>query len=152
MQKICRCIGMSGACHAKCCYRTLKPLKVSAAWLKRQYDNAVKVTREDRWRRDGSQMLVNAKDHGTPKKTDLIYLLESPNYCSKDKSQGSLGTKGRICNSTSSQANGCEHLCCQRGYVTHEMDTNEHCNCKFKWCCEVKCDKCKVRKTEYRCK
>lgn len=35
------------------------------------------------------------------KKSDLVFLQMSPNYCEKDLSAGSLGTVGRNCNRTS---------------------------------------------------
>lgn len=36
-----------------------------------------------------------------PKKSELVFLQMSPNYCEKDLAAGSLGTVGRICNRTS---------------------------------------------------
>lgn len=152
MQQTCRCIGLSGACNAKCCYRTLKQLKVSTQWLKILYHNAVKVAFESRFKRDGSRLLVNAVTKDAPGKTDLIYLLDSPNYCLNDESTGSLGTRGRICNNTRESKGNCENLCCQRGYKTHLIMKIYNCKCKFHWCCEVECEECRKKFTEYRCK
>lgn len=36
-----------------------------------------------------------------PRRSDLVYLDASPNYCERDLSAGSLGTVGRQCNRTS---------------------------------------------------
>lgn len=36
-----------------------------------------------------------------PKRSDLVFLQPSPNYCEPDLAQGSLGTQGRYCNRTS---------------------------------------------------
>lgn len=36
-----------------------------------------------------------------PKKSELVFLQMSPNYCEKDTASGSLGTVGRLCNRTS---------------------------------------------------
>lgn len=36
-----------------------------------------------------------------PKRSELVYLQPSPNYCEPDLAQGSLGTQGRYCNRTS---------------------------------------------------
>lgn len=37
----------------------------------------------------------------SPRKSDLVFLQMSPNYCEKDLTAGSLGTVGRSCNRTS---------------------------------------------------
>ncbi|XP_036332207.1 troponin C-like, partial [Rhagoletis pomonella] len=37
---------------------------------------------------------------------------------------------------------GCGILCCGRGYNTKNIVVRERCNCKFHWCCQVKCDVC----------
>lgn len=36
-----------------------------------------------------------------PKRSELVFLQPSPNYCEPDLAQGSLGTQGRYCNRTS---------------------------------------------------
>lgn len=36
-----------------------------------------------------------------PKRSELVFLQPSPNYCELDLTQGSLGTQGRYCNRTS---------------------------------------------------
>lgn len=36
-----------------------------------------------------------------PKRSELVFLDSSPNYCEPDLAQGSLGTQGRYCNRTS---------------------------------------------------
>lgn len=36
-----------------------------------------------------------------PKRSELVFLQPSPNYCEPDLTQGSLGTQGRSCNRTS---------------------------------------------------
>ncbi|KAL0181082.1 hypothetical protein M9458_023488, partial [Cirrhinus mrigala] len=42
-----------------------------------------------------------------PMDTDLVYI-------------ENMGTQGRICNKTAQQANGCDLMCCGRGYNTHQ--------------------------------
>lgn len=50
-------------------------------------------------------------------------------------------------------ADGCNLLCCGRGYNTHQFNHVSHqCNCKFHWCCEVKCQTCTIKSEEYTCK
>ena len=153
MRLTCRCMGLSGACNAKCCFKTLQPLKTSVQWLKNKYHNAVKVNSSQRRKRDGSGKLVTA-NFKPPKQNDLIYLLDSPNYCNKDMYHGTIGTQGRLCNATGLEVSGehCERICCGRGYVKHRIIKTQKCNCKFTWCCDVSCEECRRHVTEYRCK
>ena len=134
--------------------------------LKEKFDGAHEVKQK---RRSGRRMLVpkyhRFKHHGD---IDLVYLVTSPDYCELDVKKGSLGTKGRECNpvSPSSPAHislsffilsfvhprfllqkskgidGCDLLCCNRGYTTRRERRTERCKCKFHWCCYVECEEC----------
>ncbi|XP_018653605.1 wnt related [Schistosoma mansoni] len=42
--------------------------------------------------------------------------------------QVKLGTKGRLCNSSSNYMNNCRHLCCNRGFITHHYYIMESCH------------------------
>ena len=86
---------------------------------------------------------------------------------SRWNSLGVLGTKGRLCNATSYDMDGCKLMCCGRGYQTVIQEVEEkvtfwnkilstkilthvisfQSNCKFVWCCKVNCD-VKIKKTE----
>lgn len=87
-----------------------------------------------------------------PGREDLIYSEESPDFCNPDRVTGSLGTAGRVCNSTSPGVEGCELLCCGRGYETRTTKTRVNCHCRFKWCCEVTCKICTVKKHVNTCR
>ena len=76
---------------------------------------------------------------------DLVYLKESPDFCERNLTLGSMGTQGRECNKTSKGVDGCDLMCCGRGYHTKIETVVDRCNCKFLWCCYVKCDECKKR-------
>lgn len=47
---------------------------------------------------------------------------------------------------------GCDLLCCGRGYNTHQYTRTVQCKCEFHWCCTVKCDTCTEKIEEYTCK
>lgn len=47
---------------------------------------------------------------------------------------------------------GCDLMCCGRGYNTHQFTKVTQCRCKFHWCCYVKCDTCSERTEQYSCK
>lgn len=49
-------------------------------------------------------------------------------------------------------ADGCDLLCCGRGYNTHQYTRVFQCQCKFHWCCHVTCNQCSERIEEYTCK
>jgi len=97
-----------------------------------------------------------------PRRADLVYLEQSPNYCEADWTVGSLGTRGRRCLRRTSRGNSttswdhegqdsCDILCCGRGYNTHQIWRKWKCECKFKWCCEVECRNCEERVEIYTC-
>uniref|UniRef100_A0A452EU75 Protein Wnt n=1 Tax=Capra hircus TaxID=9925 RepID=A0A452EU75_CAPHI len=83
---------------------------------------------------------------------DLVYIDPSPDYCVRNESTGSLGTQGRLCNKTSEGMDGCELMCCGRGYDQFKMVQTERCHCKFHWCCYVKCKKCTQVVDQFVCK
>uniref|UniRef100_A0A8C8S1F7 Protein Wnt n=1 Tax=Pelusios castaneus TaxID=367368 RepID=A0A8C8S1F7_9SAUR len=74
---------------------------------------------------------------------DLVYLVASPDFCDQNPRRGVFGTSGRQCNRTSHAMDGCELLCCGRGFRTTQGEVVERCSCKFRWCCSVKCKQCR---------
>ena len=127
--------------------------------LKEKFDGAHEVKQK---RKNGRRMLVTKfsrfKNH---KDTDLVYLVTSPDYCEYDVKKGSLGTSGRECDpvsvkrdifsckidqiflfQSSKGIDGCDLLCCNRGYTTRRERRTERCRCKFHWCCYVECEEC----------
>lgn len=90
-------------------------------------------------------------DHKPPTPKDLVYFEQSPGFCEKNLRLGILGTHGRQCNDTSIGVDGCDLMCCGRGYRTQEVTVVERCACTFHWCCEVKCKTCRTKKTIHTC-
>ncbi|XP_046661333.1 protein Wnt-7b [Homalodisca vitripennis] len=150
----CKCHGVSGSCSMKTCWKTLPPFRVIGDNLMRKYWRARPVVAMPSPK--GLALSVRrgraAQGVTTPKKSDLVFLEPSPNYCEKDLSAGSLGTVGRLCNRTSKGTDGCDLMCCGRGYNTHQFTKVSQCHCKFHWCCYVKCDTCSERTEQYSCK
>lgn len=112
----CKCHGISGSCTMKTCWKTLPTFRQIGDILMKKYYRARSVTanqtpkadREIQTRRMKPQkkihlVLIKGKmpTRKAPKKSDLVFLQMSPNYCEKDSAVGSLGTIGRICNRTS---------------------------------------------------
>ncbi|XP_039996692.1 protein Wnt-16 isoform X1 [Xiphias gladius] len=137
MSTDCRCHGVSGSCAVKTCWRTMAPFERVGVYLKERYERSVQVSDRSRRktrRKDQRRLPVD--------KHQLIFFNKSPNYCLEDRRRGVSGTRGRRCNRTSAGSDGCNLLCCGRGYNTHVVRHVQRCECKFVWCCYVRCRRC----------
>ncbi|XP_054721996.1 protein Wnt-7a-like [Uloborus diversus] len=163
MQTECKCHGVSGSCTMKTCWNTLPTFSKTGDYLMRRYyaakrvfallnpsKNSVSPTRKNRPLY--LRMRRSKRSHRKPRPRDLVYLEKSPNYCEADPMKGSTGTVGRLCNRTSRDTDGCDLMCCGRGYNTHQYVKTSQCNCKFHWCCYVDCNVCRERTELYSCK
>lgn len=146
----CKCHGVSGSCELKTCWRSIPPFREVGSALKDKFDGATEVEQ----RKIGSRLELVARNNQYKPQTeaDLVYLDASPDFCEPDTRTGSLGTQGRLCNKTSKAIDGCELMCCGRGFNTRRKSTVERCNCKFQWCCHVKCQRCRRDYEEYVCR
>ncbi|XP_060518209.1 protein Wnt-1 [Cylas formicarius] len=114
--------------------------------------NSIHTKRENRRKHKyGFQLKPFNPEHMPPGDKDLVYYEMSPGFCEKNPKLGIQGTHGRQCNDDSIGVDGCDIMCCGRGYRTHEVVVVERCNCTFHWCCEVKCDVCRTKKTIHTC-
>ncbi|XP_076336054.1 protein Wnt-16-like [Tachypleus tridentatus] len=147
MQRKCRCHGVSGSCELKTCWKKLPSFVEVGNYLKKKYDESVLISLKPRkrLRRRGKRKVPVRKD-------DLVYINKSPNYCIEDPANGIFGTSGRLCNKTSTGPDGCNLLCCGRGYNTQVVIHVNRCHCKFHWCCYVTCRKCTTEMEIYTCK
>ncbi|OWF36235.1 protein Wnt-7b-like isoform X1 [Mizuhopecten yessoensis] len=151
----CKCHGVSGACSLKTCWTTLPSFRRIGEHLYKKYNKSKMVVPYYATRNRIPTFLTlkrSKRAHAKPRRSDLVYLKKSPNYCDFNSSTGSLGTVGRKCNRTSSGTDGCDLMCCGRGYNTHQYTKTDQCHCKFHWCCYVQCRECSERTEEYACK
>ncbi|XP_068621535.1 protein Wnt-1 [Battus philenor] len=169
MRQECKCHGMSGSCTVKTCWMRLPSFRSVGDALKDRFDGASRVLmsntdvetpaqrndaashrapRRDRYR---FQLRPYNPDHKAPGLKDLVYLESSPGFCEKNPRLGIPGTHGRACNDTSIGVDGCDLMCCGRGYKTETKFVVERCNCTFHWCCEVKCKTCRTEKVVHTC-
>uniref|UniRef100_A0A914WVR4 Protein Wnt n=1 Tax=Plectus sambesii TaxID=2011161 RepID=A0A914WVR4_9BILA len=164
----CKCHGVSGSCTTKTCWKAVPPFEDVGRLLKAKYEHAMQVTVSQQGaallpsaidvrldepianRTRSSRMQKNPKER--VKRSELVFFEPSPDYCVRDPETGSLGTAGRRCNKTSTGADSCDLLCCGRGYDTKRVVVNEQCECKFVWCCEVKCHTCRRVVDIHTCK
>jgi len=110
----CKCHGVSGSCTMKTCWKTLPAFRQIGDSLMRKYSRAravkaVEVSSRPSRRGKNLQLVLRFKDSKhhllekkrTPRRSDLVFLQDSPNYCERDHATGSMGTVGRHCNRTS---------------------------------------------------
>lgn len=151
IEKVCKCHGVSGSCNMKVCWKRLPTFRRFGELLLNKYEGATQVNVLERKRNKSKRIKTIIPDLKKPTKTDLVFLDASADFCQENINYSIMGTKGRSCNPTSYGIDGCGILCCGRGYQTRISDVEEKCNCRFVWCCDVKCDICRYRKEEYIC-
>ena len=135
----CKCHGVSGSCSLKTCWHQLRPFREVGNYLKEKYDSATGV----RFNKRGTKLDRENMRVQRVTKNDIIYLDNSPDYCLPNIETGSLGTMNRRCKAGSYGTEGCSLMCCGRGYKTFKVTITERCDCKFHWCCHVKCKTCR---------
>ncbi|XP_059385818.1 protein Wnt-4a-like [Carassius carassius] len=141
MRVECKCHGVSGSCEVKTCWKAMPPFRKVGNIIKEKFDGATEVE----LRKVGTTKVLVPRNSQFKPHTDedLVYLDPSPDFCEHDpRSPGILGTAGRFCNKTSKAIDGCELMCCGRGFHTEEVEVVDRCSCKFHWCCYVKCKQC----------
>ncbi|XP_017303277.1 protein Wnt-10-like, partial [Diaphorina citri] len=180
MVEKCKCHGMSGSCEIRTCWHSAPSFRTVGEALKkkfshairvdqsnmgngmplvlpeytRRYDNTLRKIRPHRGNNDKNNRMKRGgpRKHLNRMKTELIYYQKSPNYCERDNDVDFPGTAGRYCNRTSAFAvDNCESLCCGRGYNLRREVKNLKCKCKFKWCCTVECETCRVEEWNAVC-
>lgn len=154
MNTTCKCHGVSGSCSTKTCWRQLAPFQTIGNKLKDKYKKSLKVVAHTNHAAPGKPQLVKIaknsnsgtrKNYLPPRRGDLIYIDESPNFCRKSKY--SPGTYGRICTKSN-----CDVMCCGRGYNIRTTEVKRRCQCQVKWCCTVHCKQCTSLEEIYMCK
>nr|BDP28884.1 Wnt3 protein [Cladonema pacificum] len=152
----CKCHGMSGNCNLKTCWLAQPKFSEIGRLLKDRYDSAHEMMHEFKVKKNKKKkfkrLVPKYKEYLPPSTLDFIYYEESPDYCVDNKMLGLSGTKGRECNITSSSVDGCELMCCNRGYNVDIVQETKSCKCKFIWCCQVQCQKCTQAVAKYTCK
>lgn len=146
----------------KTCWKELVQFSAIGEKLQSMYDKAVRVRLDRRtgrlikWsRRSESNPRVGAgkrrRTSSRPTMGNLVYLDPSPNYCLQSNRRETLGTTGRECKADVGGHGSCTELCCMRGFLPTRVLVVERCQCKFHWCCEVRCKQCSSYQTKHFC-
>lgn len=148
MRLECKCHGLSGSCVIRTCWMRMAPFRDISNRLKEHFDGAAKVIA----RNDGHSFMAEGLTIKPPTRHDLIYTDDSLDFCQFNAKTGSLGTRGRECNATSAGIDGCDLLCCNRGYDHKIIREKVSCRCTFKWCCDVTCSTCIEKRELFTCR
>ncbi|XP_064631758.1 protein Wnt-8b-like isoform X2 [Lineus longissimus] len=153
----CKCHGISGACTIKTCWQQLSEFRAVGSYLKKKYQRAKMVDFQD----GKLNIARNSERRMRISKTDLLYLESSPDYCRVNVTAGTYGTLGRECVRPLKKGDkldrwerrSCKFLCKTCGLRVKKKVIEDHvsCNCKFHWCCAVKCESCKETITKFAC-
>ena len=155
---VCKCHGLSGDCSIRTCWQQVSAFRGIGNYLKQRYRKAKFVNYFDGELRQGND--ARTRQLAVFSKKQLAFLQKSPNYCREDPILKIKGTKGRQCargknknDLTISERKSCRSLCRSCGYKVKgvTVQTSTTCNCKFRWCCKVKCDKCESKQNNYYC-
>ncbi|KAM9803681.1 protein Wnt-8b [Neosynchiropus ocellatus] len=158
MQKTCKCHGVSGSCTTQTCWLQLPEFREVGNYLKEKYNRALKV---DLLRGAGNSAASRgaiADTFSSISRKELVHLEDSPDYCLENRTLGLPGMEGRECvkkgkNLSKWEKRSCKRLCGECGLAVEERkaETVSSCNCKFHWCCAVKCEQCRKTVTKYFC-
>uniref|UniRef100_A0A914GVF1 Protein Wnt n=1 Tax=Globodera rostochiensis TaxID=31243 RepID=A0A914GVF1_GLORO len=161
----CKCHGVSGSCNLKTCWMQLPPIRQIGNILQAKYRQAKRIQINSRGNMqfdeplamlDASTATRHQRQQQQRRKnralTDLVFLDVSPDYCRIDRTDGTIGTQGRVCSNDPHASNSCDLLCCGRGFESHIEETVSKCNCKFQWCCHVVCETCRNVTQVFTCK
>ncbi|GCB70871.1 hypothetical protein scyTo_0010873 [Scyliorhinus torazame] len=135
---------MSGSCTVKTCWMRLPTFRTVGNVLKERFDGASRVIYGNKGsnrasRADKRHLEPEDPAHKPHAPQDLVYFERSPNFCTVNSKVGTAGTTGRACNNTSLGLDGCDLLCCGRGFQTLAERVTERCHCTFH-CKEIEWD------------
>ncbi|NXJ13136.1 WNT8C protein, partial [Odontophorus gujanensis] len=161
MKRACKCHGVSGSCSIQTCWLQLADFREIGNYLKMKYDQAHKLEMDKRRMRAGNSADsrgATAETFHHVHSTELVFLEDSPDYCTRNASLGHHGTEGRECLQTGKnlsqwERRSCRRLCTECGLRVEERRTEvvSSCNCKFHWCCTVRCEQCRQLVAKHFC-
>lgn len=165
LEKRCKCHGVSGSCSLQTCWTQLSDFRTIGRYLRKKYHIATQVDMSSGHLIQSNDIIEVEGGLMSPSKRDLVYLEDSPQYCHVNDTYGFPGTVGRECLKRNTDAiipegedsgflkDSCNRLCRSCGLAVRKTRVVEssNCNCKFMWCCSVKCDQCKRKVTKFTC-
>ncbi|EDO45513.1 predicted protein [Nematostella vectensis] len=150
LKRECRCHGISGSCSTRTCWRKLSSFAEVGQYLVEKYSTAKRVIFQNG---NFYELTMLGTRPISKKDNNFIYSESSPDYCQRNMTVGSAGVLGRECEGSKDELVRCRQLCDSCRFDTQEFTEikNTFCNCKFHWCCKVKCMTCKETTRKTRC-
>ncbi|XP_028405162.1 protein Wnt-8b-like [Dendronephthya gigantea] len=141
-KKVCKCHGSSSSCTTKTCMKKVEKFEKVADALWEKYHTALRVVYKN------GSLFDQVDKKVTKRRVELAYFTRSPNYCRPNRRLKIPGVEGRVCEAGSqNDLKKCTKLCesCGLKMKLKVVTRKEKCNCKFVWCCYVKCEECEKR-------
>ncbi|XP_066924133.1 protein Wnt-11-like [Clytia hemisphaerica] len=139
----CTCNGATAGCTVKFCHRRLVLMQDVANKLLNKYHNAVQTSRndfhDDNKSNTNKGTSLDIYKAETKHEKSLIYL-DNVDHCKTNK--GVYSSTGRRCTAQKSSPDSCDKICCGKGHRIRRIEIHSKCNCKFVYCCDVKCETC----------
>ncbi|ESN91036.1 hypothetical protein HELRODRAFT_116413 [Helobdella robusta] len=159
----CRCHGASGSCSMKTCWHQMADFNEIARELKFKYENLPHLVKFNNAGTNSDYENIDNDDNtqqqpatdtssNRPTRDTLIYTEPSPDFCEALTNTSWPGTHGRQCKRGEPGSEGCDLMCCGRGYNTFREKVTERCRCHFVWCCSVHCSTCEKYIDVHVCK
>ena len=148
MRVSCECAG--GINCRDSCKQELPDMETIVNILKEKYEMSVFVSIVRTSAR--AQLIQDSITKEEVKPSKMIYFSRSLDYCERNDAYQIHGVSGRSCTMVNGARDSCDNLCCGRGHKTRTVKKQKTCECKFVWCCEVKCRTCEEDVEEHRCK
>ncbi|XP_061175180.1 protein Wnt-8b-like [Saccostrea echinata] len=158
MRVMCKCHGPTASCTLKTCWKELASFRKVGRHIKQKYRHALQLDLQEKMKDENDprqRRLLPVLPGGS-----LVFIEQSPNYCHRNEAEGILGTLNRQCSRRhktkkvpGSERKSCRNLCRACGYRVQKraLEINSTCDCKFQWCCSVKCEPCVVQEDRYYC-
>lgn len=147
----CKCHGVSGSCSVQTCHTELPEFEEVALKIKQKYEGACLV--ESNGHSDNVWVPKEGKCSGFTD-SDLLFREDDDKaWCQINPSIGAVGVTGRVCDPHSTGPDSCQNICrkCDRQTITRTVSHTIESDCKFEFCCEIRCNRVEATRTEHVC-